>query len=70
MTQKEKDKYRDITYKLNLKYDTNHHICEIKTDSQTYRTDLWLPGVWLGGGEGRVGSLGLAEANIIYKMDE
>ena len=36
----------------NLKYDTNVHIYETETDSQTQRTDLWLPsegeglGVW------------------------
>ena len=31
-----------------LKYDTNEHI--YKTDSQTWRTDLWLPRVRAGGG--------------------
>ena len=46
----------------NLKYDTNELTYEKETDSQTERTDLWLP---RGGGEGggRTGSLGLAEAN-------
>ena len=44
-----------------LKYDTNELIYQTETDSQTYRTDLWLPreresGRWIGG-------LGLAEAN-------
>ena len=43
----------------NLKYNTNEHIYE--TDSQTYRTDL-LPR-WVGAGEGKIGSLGLADAN-------
>ena len=27
----------------NLKYSTNEHIYDTKTDSQTQRTDLWLP---------------------------
>ena len=27
----------------NLKYDTNKLIYETEKDSQTYRTDLWLP---------------------------
>ena len=27
----------------NLKYDTNQYIYETETDSQTKRTDLWLP---------------------------
>ena len=33
----------DITYMWNLKYNTNEHIYETETDSQTWRTDLWLP---------------------------
>ena len=33
----------DITYMWNLKYDTNELIYEKETDSQTQRTDLWLP---------------------------
>ena len=35
VSQKEKDKYHDITYVWNLKYDTNEHTHEIETDSQT-----------------------------------
>ena len=35
VSQKEKDKYHDITYMWNLKYDTNEHIYETETDSQT-----------------------------------
>ena len=38
--QKEKDKY-DITYMWNLKYGTNELIYKTETDSQ--RSDLWLP---------------------------
>ena len=38
----------------NLKYDTNELIYERETDSQTYRTDLWLPR-GRGVGEGRIG---------------
>ena len=30
----------------NLKYNTNEHIDETETDSQTQRTDLWLPRGW------------------------
>ena len=33
----------DITYMWNLKYDTNEHIYETKTDSWTQRTQLGLP---------------------------
>ena len=33
----------------NLKYDVNELIHETETDSQTYRTDFWLPrGKWGG----------------------
>jgi len=44
VSQKEKDKYHDITYVWNLKYDTNEHIHEIETDSQTYRTNVLVMG--------------------------
>ena len=52
----------DITYLWNLKYGTNEPIYKTETDSQTWRTDLWLP---RGSGEG-VGwteSVGLVDAN-------
>ena len=38
-----------------LKYGTNEHICKTETDSQTQRTELWLPG----GGGWRRGGLGV-----------
>ena len=44
VSQNEKDKYHDITYMWNLKYDTNEHIYKTKTDLQIKRTDLLLPG--------------------------
>ena len=31
-----------ITYRWNLKYDTYEPIYKTETDSQTWRTDLWL----------------------------
>ena len=49
-------------YMWKLKYDTNELIYETETDSQTQKTDLWLPrgrAVL----EGWIGSLGLADAN-------
>ena len=33
----------DITYMLNLKYDTNELIYKTETDLQTYKTNLWSP---------------------------
>ena len=35
VSQKEKDKYHMISHMWNLKYDTNEHIYETETDSQT-----------------------------------
>ena len=46
----------------NLKYDTNEIIYETETEFRIYRTNLCLPkGRELG--EGRTGSLGLADVN-------
>ena len=45
-----------------LKYDTDELLYETVTDSQTQRTDLWLPGVGREV-EGWIGSLGLADTN-------
>ena len=42
-SQKERQTTYDITYTWNLKYDTNEPIYETEADSQTQRTDLWLP---------------------------
>ena len=43
VSQTEKDKYHDITYRENLKYDTDELICKTEADSQTQKTDLCLP---------------------------
>ena len=50
----------------NLKYDTNQHIYETKTDSQIQRTDLWE------GGEERegIGVWDQERQTIIYRMDK
>ena len=50
-----------ITYMWNLKHDTNELIYETETDSQTQRTDMWLPR-GRQDGEGWIGCLGLADA--------
>ena len=41
----------------NLKYDTNEAIYKTETDSETCRTDLWLPRGW-GWGRDGVGGWG------------
>ena len=46
----------------NLKYGTNEPIYKREIDSQTYRTDLWLPSR-RGAREGGTGSMGLVDAN-------
>ena len=58
-----------LTHMQNLKYNTNGHIYERETDSQTQRTDLWLP-TGMGVGEGSIESFGLADATIIYRTDK
>ena len=51
----------------NLKYDTGESIYRTETDSETQRTDLWLPRErWVE--EGNIGSLGLSDVNITYRM--
>ena len=40
VSQKEKDKYHDISYMWSLKYGTNEPIYKTETGSQTQRTDL------------------------------
>ena len=39
----EREITHDITYMCNLKYGTNEPIYRTETESQTQRTDLWLP---------------------------
>ena len=60
-SERERQTPYDITYMWNLKYETNELIYKTETDSQTQRTDLWLPR-----GREWIGSLGLADANY-YK---
>ena len=53
----QKDKYHDITYMWNLKYDTNEPTYETETESCAQRTDERLSG-GKGLGEGWVGGWG------------
>ena len=48
----------DIIYMWNLKYGTSEPIYKTETDSQTQRTDLWLPRGWAG------------RQTITFKMDK
>ena len=59
-SQKKKDKFRMISIMWNLKYGTKDPIYKTETDSQTWRTDLWLPRVE---GVGWTWNLGLVDAN-------
>ena len=44
VSQTEKDKYHDTAYMRNLKKnDTNEVIYKTEIDSQTQKTNLWLP---------------------------
>ena len=49
----------------NPKYDTNERIYEIETDSQTQRTDLWLPR-WREGGGGMEWEFGISRYKLLY----
>ena len=53
----------DVTYMWNLKYDTNEPIYE--TDSQTQRTELWLPR-GRGGGGGMDWEFGISWCKLLY----
>ena len=66
ISQKEND--NDIPYMWNFKYDTNEPIYETETESQTKRTDLWLPRE-RGPGEGWSGRLGLAYESF-YNIEQ
>ena len=60
ISQTEKDKYHMVSLKVELKKnDTNELIYRTETDSQTSKTNLWLPKGKSGGGEGGwIGDLG------------
>ena len=49
--------------------DTNEPICRTETDSQIWKTNLWLP-KGTGSGEGEMGCLGLACGvyTLVYAM--
>ena len=47
-------------WNLKKKKDTNELIYKIETDSQTLKTNLWLP-KGKSGGEGKIRSLGLTD---------
>ena len=49
----------------NLTYGTNGLVYEIGTDSQTQRTDLWLPS-WRQVGGGMDGEFGINKCRYIY----
>ena len=58
-----------ITCMWNLKCDTNELTYETDTDSQTQRTDMWLPR-GRAVGEGWIGRLGLADVNYYVQEDK
>ena len=61
----------DITCMWNLKFGTNEPIYETETESQTQRTDLWLPsGRWDGGGMDWEFEVGRCKLVYIYMMDK
>ena len=64
VSEKEKDKYYDITYMWNLKYGTDEPTCTTETASGREQTCGYRGGGRRGEGEGGwTGSLGLINAN-------
>ena len=64
----EKDKIsHDITSMWNLKYDTNELI--YKTDSQTQRTDVWLPRRRVGE-EGMDWEVRVSRCKVLHTVDK
>ena len=55
----------DITYMQNLKYEANEFIYDIEIDSQTQKTNLWLP-KWNGCGEGINQEFGINRYKLLY----
>ena len=55
---------QDITYTQNLKYDANELIYEAETDSQTQKTNLWLP-KGKGVEKGQIWNLGFADSKLL-----
>ena len=57
-----------ITYMWNLKYDTSELIYETEKESQTERTEWWLP---RGGHQGKDGEGGWGQLRqaLTYRMD-
>ena len=64
-SERERQISSDITYMWNLKYDTNELIYETERDSQTQRTDLWLPRGKVGGG-GKDWEFGISRCKLAY----
>ena len=68
-TERERQIPCHIIYMWNLKNDTNEPIYKTETDSQTQRTDLWLP--WgRGKGMGWIGVWTQQMQTIIFKMNK
>ena len=57
-----------ITYMWNLKIDTNELIYRTETDSQTQKTNLWLPKGK--GGRDKLGVWGQQIHTTVYKIDK
>ena len=51
-SQKEKETPHDSTYTWNLKYNKNEYMYEAEADSQTQRTNMWVPRQGVGEREG------------------
>ena len=63
-SERERQIPHDITYMWNLKYGINDPIYRTETDSQTWRTGLWLPR--RRGGSGMDGEFGVHRCKLLH----
>ena len=69
VSQKERQIPYDITYVWNQKYGANEPIYKTETDSQTQRTDLWLPRGMGGRERNGLGVWGWQMQTTAFRMD-
>ena len=55
----------NLTYRWSPTHAADECVYGTETDSQTHRTDLWLPGAWRAGG-GMEWEFGLSRCKLVY----
>ena len=60
----------NLTYRWSPTHAADECVYGTETDSQTHRTDLWLPGAWRAGGRDGVGVWVEQMQASIYRTDK